>query len=166
MSIDWNVRLDTNPSAKEVLGIAAKRLSAEIKDDREPFSFRVHESLVIASDGKNLSEIGKRLMKESYNLDLKVNVTFADYRGKVSQAEQDNRIGKGIATILKEVEGDAIVLFDGEITVAQRINDELILAEKEYEWLEEEFKELGLRYRRRPLISPFIAPQVEETQAA
>lgn len=156
MSIDWNVRMDTNKPAQDVIELLAKRFLTKIENRDEVYSTRVPESLISVTGENKISKISKMLMLESYKLNLKLDVDFADYRGRVEEKDEDNRIGKGIAITLKEVDGDAVVLFDGEITIAQRNNGELLVQDKEYEWLKEELDKAGLKYKKQRLPSPFV----------
>ena len=157
MSVEWNIRLDTNKAEREIIKKLADKFFVDEFDEKNGhYSFRVPEALIIASNAEDFSYEGKRFLQDNYGVNLRVSVSFADYRGRISESEEDNRIGKGIATVLKEVEGDAVVLCNGEVTVAHRKNGELLVQRKEYEWLKAELDNAGVKYQKQVLASPFV----------
>jgi hypothetical protein len=61
---------------------------------------------------------------------------------------------RAIAVLLGQSDGDAVLVFNGEITKLQRIGGELAIDSK---WDLSVLDEMTLPYQMRPLVSPLLS---------
>ena len=149
MSLDYDLKIETPLDSRQILEIAARANGVKTISTTEPYSFRMTGASVVAMPIE--SEIGKRLILEGYGFVPNALVSF-EYR----ISEPIDNIARGVGAILCEVEGDAVFLWNGEETIAERINGELKVQLEGYEWLTKEFDVIGLKYERQQLESPLL----------
>lgn len=155
MSADYNFDIKTPLSPKQVLEVAAKGVGTEVPEQLEPYAFRVLGAFAVASE---VSELGRKLLLEEYGFAPTVGVTFEYYPSKDKEGGR-HAISQGVAAMLREVKGDAVLFYNGEETMLQRIGGNLLLdkAWSERGWLAAELSAAGLKYEVQELASPLAA---------
>ena len=150
MSLDYDLKIETSLDPRQILEIVAKANGIEAIDTTEPYSFQMTGASVVAMPIEN--DIGKRLILEGYGFVPNLLVSF-----EYHISEPIDNIAHGVSAILREVPGNAVLLWNGEETIAKRINGKLEVQLERYEWLLKEFDLAGLKYERCELESPLIA---------
>lgn len=162
MAISYNFKIETGLSPKQLLEIGARIHDAEI-DEKEPISLRTTGLFAVTVETKNidLGEYGKNKYIQGYGFLPNISITFEQYPYEGVEISEKN-LAKSVTALFQETKGKAILLFDYDETVAQRLDGDLIEIQEgdseqypdSYDWIVEEFDKAGLKYVRKVLRSP------------
>lgn len=153
MSLVHDIEISTDLTPKQVNDIMAAAVNPTSRDEN---SLRL--SGLFAITGK-LKGPGQSVTGEDYGFHPTLNVVFEIY-----SSEGEDYLGgmrammRATMALLQHEPGDAVMLFNGERTVLQRINGKLMLNEAWDNWVAhaQVLSEITLPYELRHLRSPAL----------
>jgi hypothetical protein len=159
MSLDYGFEIETDLTKLQVLGIVAKIHNAEINS--KDLGFRVIGASIGVSSKDYVSDWGRMKYVEGYGFFPSVVVDFTQVTIDGFELSQHN-IAKSVAVLFKELQGKAVLTFNYDMTIAQRLEGNVIEVHEAgdesypdyYDWLVNEFDKVGLNYVRKVLRSP------------
>ena len=150
MAQSYGLSIETDLNAKELL-----KFVSTVKDFEWNGTFLLGSGMLI-SVFPETSE-GQSIMEEAFGFKPSVSIGFRMQPISVSEAE----IGKltmlqVTIEILKLVTGDSVLLFNGEIILLQRFNNQLLLNQDYALWRGAALAEITITYELKSLPSPLL----------
>ncbi|CAD5945290.1 hypothetical protein PCC9214_02198 [Planktothrix tepida] len=149
MSLDYELRLETNFNSNNIYDILSNQFDLQPGEDQRLFNSGI---IIGVSPEKPATQY---LMLENYGFKPTIDVWFR-------LKHQDEKIlGKQTLLnvsilLLSQISGDAVLLFNSEKTVLQRISGVLIFNQKPETWQDSELSQVELNYHVKPLKSPLL----------
>ncbi|MGI9056285.1 MAG: SitI3 family protein, partial [Pyrinomonadaceae bacterium] len=125
MSLNYDFKVKTNLSPKEMLKIAAKVHKTEINEQYDSFRILGAGVGAINYTPEIVTEWGVNRYLESYGFFPNVDVHFSQSLKDKFEISQRN-IAKSVAELFKKTKDRAVFLFNDDKTIAQRLNGDLI----------------------------------------
>jgi len=149
MSLDYELRIETDFNPDKIYDILSNQFDLKPGEDQRLFN----SGIIIGVYPEKPAT--QELMLENYGFKPTIDIWFS-----LKHQDQEN-LGK--QTLLKVsilllslISGDAVLLFNSEKTVLQRISGVLIFNQKPATWQESELCVVELNYYVKPLKSPLL----------
>ncbi|QLE57420.1 SitI3 family protein [Nostoc sp. TCL26-01] len=149
MALSYGLELETDLSPKQVLQILAQKLDLNWEQEN-----LLGSGVIINAHIED--EDNQLLFNEKFGYKASV---FVGFRVNPNQDfEQGMRIMiRACMNLLIQIKGNAMLLFNYETIVFQRINHELIFNQEMCEpWIEAEMANLNTLYKLQSLVSPLL----------
>ncbi|MFB2737116.1 SitI3 family protein [Umezakia ovalisporum] len=149
MALSYGLELETDLSPKQVLQILAQKL--DLKWQQET----LHGSGVMINS--HIEDADDQLLfAEKFAYQPSVLVGFRVNPNQDFEQGMRTMI-RSCMDLLTQIKGNAVLLFNYETLVFQRINHELIFNQEMCEpWIQAEMTNLNLPYKLQSLVSPFL----------
>lgn len=155
MPSTYNFRIETTLSAGKVIEIAARANNTVSKDFESPFTFSVDYVFVVGVEHSN-NAITKQVHLEEYGFVPTVDVTF-EHGYSIDSNLANPIIKRSIVAMLKEIQGNAVLLYNYEDIKLKRFNNKCDVEENHYyNWLTKGLDEAGLKYMRKVIINSAV----------
>ncbi|MCT7952665.1 SitI3 family protein [Ancylothrix sp. C2] len=150
MSLDYDLRIATNLQPKQTLELLAKQLNFEWEKNQTLYS----PGIVISAIAEN--ENRQTFMQSLFGFTPTVNIWFW------LDSNQDYEQGKhslllATTTLLNSLPGDAVLLFNGESIVLEKIAGALIFNKDLATWSETQLAEIQQPFYIESLPSPLLS---------
>jgi hypothetical protein len=163
MSKCLELYLVTDKSPRNIIELAAKVNCADVTPHLNTFGFSAPDSGIWAGEfgytkgSEKLLNESKEIWQEAYGFIPTVSVYFRFYPNQDIERKLEG-IKKSVTEILKCENGNAVFIDDIGITVFERIDGEVFIADTtktpifSVDQLKEEFEQNGVEYKVKPLI--------------
>lgn len=99
------------------------------------------------------TELGQAVVSDDFGFRPILSIIF-DMESNEDEDEGYRIVGRVVVAWLQREAGDMVLLFLGEDVVVQRLNGCVMLIEDWHEWLTPQLGAAGIRYERRPAMTP------------
>lgn len=150
MAVEFSLVISTDIEPIQALHIVFKKVGLEWRDSN---TYLVGPGVLVSSIRKGA--LGQSVIEEAFGFRPNISVFFR-ISPKEDYEKGRHTLLQATIELLRQVPGDAVLLFNGENIVLQRIGGQLVLNEEWGNWTPSQLADVTLPHELRNLPSPLL----------